>query len=332
MTPALTSDAHDDTPVMPTPLTIDELIRSRAATIRDSPLIAYPTTGLNYKAYTARQLDAFSARVAKHFSDSIPTRCSSSDPEKVVAILAASSFNYLVSTIALSKLGFTVLFLSTRISDAAYASLLSVTVCTNIVIQPAFEAAIARVKTSSLPYLTTHMMPELAFYDYPLSETHPTLSTAFGTHLDPTVETNNTCWIIHSSGSTGLPKPIRQTHAAALRNYSNNFNMKGLITLPLFHAHGISSVFRAIHSGKQIHIYNADLPLTSPYLVESMEKNPPEIFYGVPYALKLLAESKEGMMALKKCRLVMFGGSSCPDVLGDRLVKNGVKLVSHYGT
>ncbi|KAH0602727.1 uncharacterized protein H6S33_008377 [Morchella sextelata] len=175
-------------------------------------------------------------------------------------------------------------------------------------------------------------MPERTSYDYPLAKTHPSFSTAFDAHLDPNVETNNICWIIHSSGSTGLPKPIKQTHAAALRNYSNNFSMNGFITLPLFHAHGISSVFRAIHSGRQIHVYNADLPLTSPYLVESMERHPPEIFYGVPYALKLLAESREGMEALKKCRLVMFGGSSCPDVLGDRLVKNGVKLVSHYGT
>lgn len=333
MAPALiTTDAHDGAPTVSTPLTIDQLIQSRSAIIGDTPLVAYPTTGLEYKSYTARQLDVFSVRAAKLFSESISTRSSSSEPQKVVAILAVSNLDYLITTIALSRLGFTVLFLSTRISDAAYVSLLEVTGCTDIVIQPTFEAAISRIRASSFPDVTTHVMPERSFYDYPLDETNMAFATAFDTYLDASVETNNICWIIHSSGSTGPPKPIRQTHAAALRNYATNFNMKGFITLPLFHAHGLSSVFRAIHSGKLIHVYNADLPLTSPYLVESMRNNPPEIFYSVPYVLKLLAESNEGIAMLKRCKLVMFGGSSCPDVLGDRLVKNGVRLVSHYGT
>ncbi|MDB4982557.1 MAG: putative NRPS-like enzyme, partial [Myxococcales bacterium] len=55
-----------------------------------------------------------------------------------------------------------------------------------------------------------------------------------------------------------------------------------------------------------------------------------EIFYGVPYALKLLA-TPEGIALLAKFKMVMFGGSACPDDLGDLLVDNGVNLVAHYG-
>ena len=62
-----------------------------------------------------------------------------------------------------------------------------------------------------------------------------------------------------------------------------------------------------------------------------MESVEPESFLGVPYALKLLAETDRGISALRKCRLVMFGGSSCPDDLGDALVRAGVYLVGHYG-
>lgn len=36
----------------PTPLTIDQLIRSRAATIIETPLVAYPIAGLQYKSYS----------------------------------------------------------------------------------------------------------------------------------------------------------------------------------------------------------------------------------------------------------------------------------------
>jgi hypothetical protein len=108
--------------------------------------------------------------------------------------------------------------------------------------------------------------------------------------------------------------------------------MRGFITLPLFHNHGISSVFRSLYSKKQIYMYNASLPLTHQNLLNIMLKCRFDIFYGVPYALKLLGESTEGLAALAKLKVVMFGGSACPDALGDKLVNNGVNLVSHYGT
>lgn len=108
--------------------------------------------------------------------------------------------------------------------------------------------------------------------------------------------------------------------------------MRGFVTLPLFHAHGISSVFRAFTSAKIIHMYNASLPLTRNHLLNIMDEYNFEIFYGVPYALKLLGETREGIEALAKLKVVMFGGSACPDSLGDRLVNAGVNLISHYGT
>lgn len=63
-----------------------------------------------------------------------------------------------------------------------------------------------------------------------------------------------------------------------------------------------------------------------------MTKHKFEIFYGVPYALKLLSETDQGLDTLRELKLVMFGGSSCPDALGDKLVRYGVNLISHYGT
>lgn len=136
---------------------------------------------------------------------------------------------------------------------------------------------------------------------------------------------------LHRPGSTGLPKPIYQRQSAALANFALNMDMKAFITLPLYHNHGISNFFRAIHSGKSIHIYNADLPLTSDYLCETLRQHRFQIFYGVPYALKLLAEKEIGVELLRDLEVVMYGGSACPDELGDLLVSRGVNLVSHYG-
>jgi hypothetical protein len=51
----------------------------------------------------------------------------------------------------------------------------------------------------------------------------------------------------------------------------------------------------------------------------------------VPYALKLLSETEEGLQLLSRLEIVMFGGSACPKPIGDRLVNSGVNLVGHYG-
>lgn len=107
--------------------------------------------------------------------------------------------------------------------------------------------------------------------------------------------------------------------------------MKAFITLPLFHNHGICNFFRAIYSCKPIYWYNADLPLRQDYIVKIMREHRFEIFYGVPYALKLLSESDEGIDILTQLKVVMYGGSACPDDLGNALVKKGVNLVGHYG-
>lgn len=128
-----------------------------------------------------------------------------------------------------------------------------------------------------------------------------------------------------------MPKPIYQSQKSCLPNYAMTMNMKAFITLPLFHNHGICNVFRALYSRKSIHIYNAELPLTRDYLVSVMQQNKFEIFYGVPYALKLLSESQEGIDLLKELKIVMYGGSACPDDLGNLLVDSGVNLVGHYG-
>jgi hypothetical protein len=77
--------------------------------------------------------------------------------------------------------------------------------------------------------------------------------------------------------------------------------------------------------------YNASLPLTKDYLIQILGSHEFELFSAVPYALKVLSESTKGMELLKRLKLVTFGGSPCPDTLGDMLVDKGVNLVSRYG-
>ncbi|PTB61870.1 acetyl-CoA synthetase-like protein [Trichoderma citrinoviride] len=307
--------------------TVDELVRQRAINYPQDHIVSYPKSGIGFVDYNLQQLDVFAWRAANRYAQSIPTRKSSKEKPRVVALLGLSNFEYLITLLALTKLGHTVLLLSTRITVEAVESLVNATSAATII------ADMRHLKTAKkvqqlVPSLQLLDIVDRGVFDYPI-EAHG--DTQLSSHFDPEVETHNIAFIIHSSGSTGHPKPIYQPHKSCLANCAVSMKMKAFITLPLFHNHGICNFFRAVHSRKSIHLYNAELPLTQEYLLKIMQEHHFEIFYGVPYALKLLSESQKGISLLQELKVVMYGGSACPDDLGNLLVDNGVNLIGHYG-
>ncbi|HVU50115.1 MAG TPA: SDR family oxidoreductase [Polyangia bacterium] len=304
------------------PRTLDELLRQRAATMPDTPIAAYPTSAApdSYERHTARQLDEYATRAAHRYRQAFGQRARNA-PEHVVALLAASDLDYLVALFALGRLGLTPLLLSTRLSPEAIVSLLEKTGCDEIV-----HSASHRDRVEAVGKLRPVKAAPLVS-DYrtgPVEELR--------VDLDPDFETKTACNILHSSGSTGFPKPIRNIHKNYIYNASFNLGLRGFITLPLYHNHGLSSFLRALHSGKVLYFYNPNLPLSARQLTAVIKHLGAEleVFYGVPYALKVLG-TDEGLHLLKAFKVVMFGGSACPDDLGDMLVEAGVNLVAHYG-
>jgi len=148
---------------------------------------------------------------------------------------------------------------------------------------------------------------------------------------DPEKERLKHAVIIHSSGSTGLPKPIFLTHQSCLGAFAVNLNRRALITSPFFHSHCFYETFRSIYSRKPIYYCNYARPLTQQSVTAMLEHVKPDLFHCVPYILKLLSESERGVSALASVGFVLFAGSACPDDLGDRLVKCGVNLNGNYG-
>lgn len=242
----------------------------------------------------------------------------------MVGLLGPSNLDYIIAILTLSRMGFTVMFLSTRLPTEAYISLLEKTECTRIVAAPKFTSLVSKVRE-------TYPIDEYALPDRAVWSRTPAYASRFVRQTELVDEENTVAFIVHSSGSTGLPKPIYQTHRQCLSNYAVGSGMRAFVTLPLFHNHGLSTMFRGMVTGKRTAVYNANLPLTNGHLVAAMKNAQFESFHCVPYALKVLAETQEGIEELAKAKLVLFGGSSCPDDLGDLLVQNGVNVVSHYG-
>lgn len=237
-------------------------------------------------------------------------------------MLGTSNLDYIATIVGLFRLGYACLLLSTRLSTEALVNLLRKTDAKALIVAPGQSKSAENVQAE----YTIRVLPFFTQLDYDV----PLLASRVNT-VTPKDASRRTSFIIHSSGSTGLPKPIFQTHKACLTNYSSGSGFRAFLTLPLYHNHGVSTFFRGIYSGNTTYFFNANLPLSANNLLQAMGAAEPESFHGVPYALKLLAESDEGIQALAKCKLVLYGGSSCPDELGDKMVDAGVYLVGHYG-
>ncbi|KAH7079432.1 hypothetical protein FB567DRAFT_532567 [Paraphoma chrysanthemicola] len=304
--------------------TVDELIKRRAAELGDSPLLAYPKDGLvDYEEHSAsaidRYVDAAAAALQQRGLKPVDSRL---DKAPVVGLLAHSSLHFIITLLGLGRLGYATLLLSTRLASPAITRLLELAECNILLTTSNYHSVLAEVKKDRDVDLLEMLNPE---------EYRGIHAPIFTRAYDPEREARKQIVIIHSSGSTGLPKPIYLTNRSSIAAFSAHLDRKALMTQPLFHSFGFYETFRSIYSGKPMYYFNYAVPLTKQNLMTTIDHVRPDLLFCVPYILKLLGESQDGIRSLASVDLVMYGGSACPDDLGDTLVKNGVNIVANYG-
>ena len=242
----------------------------------------------------------------------------------MVAILAPSSIEIVLTIFALNRLGWAVLFLSTRLTASAYARLLGIADCSTVVIPASLRRTVDEICESRPGCIG---VPMLQRKDYRGRVCRP--FTRDG--VDIAKEGNKIAFVLHSSGSTGFPKPIFLTNMQCLANFRKSFAMRAFCTSPLFHSHGLMELFRAFYTRATMYLGNYAFPVTSQNLIEALSVAKPELVCAVPYVLKLLAEKPEGIRTLARAKAVLYAGSSCPDELGNMLVAERVNLIANYG-
>lgn len=240
-------------------------------------------------------------------------------------MLAPSNFEIIISIFTLNRLGYAVFFLSTRLGPPAYARLLELAGCHTVItpgsLRTTFDA-ISRLRPGC------RHIPIVQRQDY---RDPPPVEPFHRSNVDIAKEGRKIAFILHSSGSTGFPKEIMLTNLQCLANFRKSFALRGFCTSPLFHSHGLMELFRAFYTRATFYLGNYAFPVTSQNLMSALSVAKPELVAAVPYVYKLLAEKPEGVRMLAKTKICLYGGSSCPDELGDRLVAEGVNLVANYG-
>jgi thioester reductase-like protein len=244
----------------------------------------------------------------------------------VVGLLAGSSFEVILTFFALNRLGYAVLFLSTRLTAPAYARLMNLANCNQLIIIKQFQQTFTEICAERPGCISFPMLQRENWFNRPASSFRSQRS-----NVDLNREGKKIAWILHSSGSTGFPKPIYLSNLQTLANFRKSFALRLFNISPLFHSHALMEVGRAFYTRATMYLGNHSLPITYQNLYDALQVAKPEQISAVPYVIKLLAEKPAGVQELAKAKLVLYGGSSCPDDLGDRLVAQGVNLVANYG-
>ena len=160
----------------------------------------------------------------------------------------------------------------------------------------------------------------------------------------PIHETDTAYWFHTSGTSTGLPKPIAQSHRGAIGVLPQleGDNVATFTTTPLYHG-GIADCFRAWTSAALVWLFpGKDVPITATNILKSLNVAgrlaqesaipPVKYFSSVPYVLQMLASENEGLEVLQKMDMVGVGGAALPPSVGDDLVQRGLNLVSRFGS
>ncbi|ORY34306.1 putative L-aminoadipate-semialdehyde dehydrogenase [Naematelia encephala] len=344
MSPSTPPTLSKTRPKMPAPTfhaqSLTELIQLRADTQPDDDAVHTGAAEFGDELKTLSYLDILKStdRLASYYSElglTPDTPPSEVPPERVIAVLTSTAVDESLLEIALAKLGLTALLLSVNNSVAAVVHLCKQTQATHLIYGTKFGATAEQAQ--ALLAKEGYELGILAERRFPLwgkGGVRDTKIASFPARLTPAQETRRTCVILHSSGSTGFPKPVYITHYGLIANLAQSIPKTGFSALPLFHGFGHFSIFRCIYNGKAFTLMPPHLPMTAANICRTIKNSPtkPVQHFAVPYVLKLLAETEEGTAALAEFEAVSFAGAAVPDDLGDRLVDAGVPLISVYGT
>lgn len=170
--------------------------------------------------------DVFLHSVSK--GERIADRCAQKTESRNAALLGPTNLDWVVSVFGLSRAGFTILTISPRLSYQAMAKLIEETECKSLIYIPSAQLlpVVDQVKAAT----TVRTIATISRSEYDRVESSCPM---FVREVDVMEEKKRCAAIVHSSGSTGLPKPIYFTHARYTIPYEIGPGDRDFVTLPL---------------------------------------------------------------------------------------------------
>lgn len=257
---------------------------------------------------------------------------------ETLAYVGTNDIRYPALVIGAIKAGYRMFLVSPRNSMPAYKSLFGSTKCTRILTQvPRLPPVIAIIDGLSMQAIDIPGVDELLFNEHP----HFEYSKTYPNHR------NDTMAIVHTSGSTGIPKPIiwplevanQHIRMSSLQPPSGSTTLaevfigsKMFLTLPPFHAAGIGiMIFLAVPSKLTFVVpISASLP-TATSFIEAVKHTDLKSAVLPPFILNDLAHNEEMLeFCSQHLELLLYGGGDLPQPIGEKIAKS-IRLANMYG-
>ncbi|KAH8426117.1 uncharacterized protein LDX57_003859 [Aspergillus melleus] len=257
---------------------------------------------------------------------------------EILSYVGANDVRYPALVLGAIKAGYVMFYTSPRNSVVAHETLFKQLDCTKFLAPtPRPPPVTAILDAFKMDVLDVPSVDELLDTPYPHFEFSRTYPEAAGERLV----------VVHTSGSTGIPKPIFWTHAVANKNMEMGalgapegfeiqdhwmMNKRVFSALPPFHAAGLAMLLFLVMpaGGTVICPTSAGLP-SAAGMVEAMKKTPVEAALVAPFMVLELAQNPE---LLEYCsqhlELLAYAGGDLPQAIGDA-VASKVRLINRYG-
>ncbi|KAG6852620.1 putative secondary metabolism biosynthetic enzyme [Blastosporella zonata] len=217
-----------------------------------------------------------------------------------------------------------------------------------VLYQPLIDSIKTHAKTASISNLKIEEMPAFtSVYPYFAHETTDHLFKPYPPPVQRPLK-NDICLYLHSSGSTGYPRPIPLTQIywtlgalpADLKEHNPRLRV-GSMFMPGFHCFGIGmQLFQLIFGVLSIGVYPPNSALAQPgpplipspeNVLEHMKLTESNALIAPPTFLQIWAFLPDALEYLQTLEFVTFGGGPLSTKVGNLLVDAGVRLFAMYG-
>ncbi|KAG5981724.1 putative NRPS-like protein biosynthetic cluster [Claviceps digitariae] len=285
------------------------------------------------------------ANAVNHVAHLIAKTVKTESKEKFPTLVYIGQNDVRTGIVALAavKAGCQAFFVSPRNTTEGQRSLFRHTNCKHIWYGESFSAAVQTwtqgqdMSCWQVPVETEWLHAETSPFPY--------TKTFEEARFDPLV-------VLHTSGSTGIPKPIvvRQgalaiidDHRVNLKsfcggeylwNYWKSHSTRLLSVFPPFHGAGVMVNFLTspIYFKLPVVLPPKDQPLTAELVVKCLEHSGSDSALIPPSIIEELSTWEVGLSALGKLKFLTFGGGNLAKTAGDRLLQHGVTPVNAIGS
>ncbi|KAL7310836.1 hypothetical protein PS15m_010280 [Mucor circinelloides] len=291
-----------------------------------------------YKTLTYAEVDRVATNLACQWKNKVKGY-------KTVAFMADQSVQYFLCVLACLKLRVTFLALSPRNSEAAVANLLAKTDC-HFLFATNKYATLAQSAAAQVDGTTCEVLPSFDLVGRLKQPLNPLASKILDKHFSEK-DIEQTCAIIHSSGSTAFPKPIRLSNRYLICGIQSiprhafsqdpsiapSLGDVQLCCLPIFHMSGFMGSFNMSLVGGS-NVYLPKFPPSAREVLMALEVNNGTHMLAPPLIIDQLIPSlsePQDYIPLQKLKYICVVGAELDEKTGDYFHANKVNVCNVYG-